>query len=58
MIDQICRGESRRFVSEAANLFQRKSSAVKPAPLMMLFKVPIGICLFPCIATITWRPFK
>jgi len=25
---------------------------------MMLFKVPIGICLFPCIATITWRPFK
>jgi len=24
----------------------------------MLFKVPIGIGLLPCIATITWRPFR
>jgi len=38
-------------------MFQRKSSAIKAAPSMMLFKVPIGIGLFPCMGTITWRPF-
>ena len=41
-----------RFIAEAANLFvqREESSEVRPAPSMMLFKVPIGIGLLPCIA--------
>jgi len=38
-------------------IYQRKSSTSKPLPSMMLFSVPMGMGLFPCMATITCRPF-
>ena len=42
----------------ARSLSYRKSSAVRPLPSMILFKVPIGIGLLPWIATMTCRPFR
>ena len=35
----------------------RNSSALNPLPSMMLLRVPTGIGLLPCTATITCRPF-
>jgi hypothetical protein len=32
-------------------IFQQKSSTSKPLPSMMLFNVPMGMGLFPCMET-------
>ena len=48
------------FRCRAKNCFQtyRNSSTSRPLASIMLFKVPMGMSLLPCMATITCRPFS